>query len=174
MKKERWRDVPDYVGYYQASDRGRVRSLDRTAKHGYGGTKNLKGQFLKPAPAKSYGHLVVVLCKNGACRSVYVHQLVMLAFVGTCPPGEQIRHGPNGLLDNSVGNLCYGTPAQDYLDRIRDGTSNNRAVRRSDGKEFISLAEAAKETCCDSSCISKICKGQTGYKTSGGYGWEYI
>lgn len=35
--KEIWKDVPGYEGYYQASNLGKVRSLDRTIidKNGY-------------------------------------------------------------------------------------------------------------------------------------------
>ena len=32
--EERWRDVVGYVGYYQVSDQGRVRSVDRVVPHG--------------------------------------------------------------------------------------------------------------------------------------------
>jgi len=34
MTREHWRDVPGWEGWYQVSDRGRVRSLDRVVvKH---------------------------------------------------------------------------------------------------------------------------------------------
>jgi hypothetical protein len=34
----------------------------------------------------------------------------------------EVRHGPNGPLDNRASQLCYGTPRDNSLDRERDGT----------------------------------------------------
>lgn len=52
-----------------------------------------------------------------------VHQLVALAFLGPCPAGQYVLHGPGGKLDNSLDNLSYGTPADNNgRDRLRDGT----------------------------------------------------
>jgi len=42
---ERWKDVVGYEGLYQVSDLGRVRSVDRVARHSQGGAKRLKGQI---------------------------------------------------------------------------------------------------------------------------------
>lgn len=33
-KREVWRDIPEYEGYYQASNKGRIRSLDRKVNNG--------------------------------------------------------------------------------------------------------------------------------------------
>ncbi|KKL71721.1 hypothetical protein LCGC14_2092100 [marine sediment metagenome] len=40
---------------------------------------------------------------------VYVHRLVAAAFIGPCPIGQQVCHGPAGELDNSVSNLYHGS-----------------------------------------------------------------
>ena len=34
MKMELWKDIPNYEGFYQASDLGRIRSLDHVRKNG--------------------------------------------------------------------------------------------------------------------------------------------
>lgn len=96
----------------------------------------------------------------------------MVAWIGPCPEGQQIRHGPNGVTDNSVSNLCYGTRSEDQYDRRRDGTHGGRSVKRSDGAEFISMAIAAEESGCGSSNICKVCRGKA--QTAGGYKWKYI
>ena len=46
-KKEIWKDVPGYENYYQASNLGRVRSLDRTITNNNGVKKVYKGKVLK-------------------------------------------------------------------------------------------------------------------------------
>ncbi len=42
LRGERWKDVPGFEGYYQASNKGRIRSIDRTIPH-----PRLKQQFVK-------------------------------------------------------------------------------------------------------------------------------
>jgi hypothetical protein len=114
---EHWRPVVGYEGFYEVSDRGQVRSLDRVVGH-----KQLKGRILRPAP-NGGGHLAVALCKNGSQSTKKVHSLVAEAFIGPRPDGMEVRHGRNGKLDNSLANLCYGTPKQNGEDKVRDGTS---------------------------------------------------
>lgn len=172
MVVEQWKDVIGYEGYYQVSNLGRVRSVDRVVRGRQNSTKKLKGRILQSLPINGYGYLIVNLYKNGTKRTDRVHQLVARAWIGPCPNGQQVRHGPNGKLDNSVFNLCYGTRSEDGLDKRRDGTHGGRPVRRSDGIKFINMHVAAEETGCRYQHIWAVCNGQQ--KTAGGYGWEYI
>ena len=169
--KEQWRDVVGYEDYYQVSNMGRVRSVDRVVSGKSGPTK-LKGRILRSNPSNQYGHLVVDLCKGGVRQTIPIHQLVAVAWIGPRPDHQQVRHGPNGVQDNSVANLCYGTQSEDGLDKRRDGTHGGRPVRRSDGVEFINMAVAAEETGCNYTNIGYVCRGQR--KHTGGYGWEYM
>jgi hypothetical protein len=168
---EWWKWVVGYKGYYQGSTLGRVRSVDRIVVDKNGRTFRRRGRILRPG-RNADGYLHVGLCKNGVSRTRKVHQLVAAAFLGPCPDGQIVRHGLGGKLDNSVSNLCYGTLSENGLDRVRDGTTNARSVRRSDGKEYRSMTEAARDSGCWVSSIWGACNGEL--KTSGGFGWEYI
>jgi hypothetical protein len=65
----------------------------------------------------------VTLHRDGKRSSQAVHRLVLTAFAGPCPEGQQSRHGPGGSLDNRwPENLCYGTPVENAADQLRDGT----------------------------------------------------
>ncbi len=46
--KERWRAVPGYEGHYEVSDRGDVKSLDRTIIRSDGRPRRFQGRMLKP------------------------------------------------------------------------------------------------------------------------------
>ena len=168
---ERWKWVVGYEGLYEVSDLGRVRSVDRVVKHYRGGPKKLAGKILRFGPSGRAGHLMVSLCKEGVQRKGHIHRLVAVAWIGPCPEGCEVRHGPNGVADNSVSNLSYGTRSENHLDKRRDGTSRGKRVRRSDGVEFASMHEAAEESCCKYQHIWHVCNGQR--KTAGGYGWRY-
>ncbi len=169
--KERWKWVVGYVGFYEVSDQGRVRSVDRAVRHYRGGPKRLKGKVMKGIPFGRCGHLEVPLCKSGVQRTVRVHRLVALAWIGPCPKGMEVCHGDNGSADNSVGNLSYDTHSANGLDMRRDGTHTGRVVRRSDGVEFPSLNVAVEESGCSSKNIWAVCNGQR--NTAGGFGWSY-
>ncbi len=171
MKRlEQWRDVVGYKGLYQVSDLGRIKSLDRVVPHARFGTMKLKGRIRRPGLVGP--HLAISLCKGGIQTTVLVHRVVAAAWIGPCPDGMEVCHGPNGQRDNSVSNLRYGTRSDNGLDRRRDGTHGGRCVRRSDGVEFINMHVAAEESGCHDKNIGAVCKGRA--KTAGGYGWEYI
>jgi hypothetical protein len=119
---ERWRPVAGYEDLYHVSDLGRVWALPRWIRGRSGSTWLRPGRFLTPSPT-SNGYLKVTLSDSrGGQERRAVHRLVAETFLGPCPPGEQVRHGPGGKLDNRLVNLCYGTKAQDSADKLRDGT----------------------------------------------------
>ncbi|WP_112227863.1 NUMOD4 domain-containing protein [Lentzea atacamensis] len=128
MAKELWGDIPEYEGLYQVSDHGRVRSLDREiecmSRWGDPMTKRWKGRVMKPTRSKLTGHLMVSLWRSGEMRKRTIHTLVAEVFIGPRPVGMEVLHGPNGVTDNSVSNLSYGTHAQNMRDMLRDGTHN--------------------------------------------------
>lgn len=160
-----------FEGLYQAGNLGGVRSLDRVVRHNLGGPKKLKGRILQPG-LSSHGYLRVNLSKNGIVTNMEVHRVVAAAWIGPCPDGMEVCHGPNGKLDNSVSNLRYDTRTNNNLDKRRDGTDCGKPVRRSDGVEFISMRTAAEKTGCNHQSISMVCKGRQ--KTAGSYGWKFI
>ena len=168
---ERWRDVIGFEGFYQVSDLGRVRSVDRVVPHGKGGVAKMVGKVLRFNPLSKGGYFLVGLNNNGKRKCVLVHRLVLAAWVGPCSEGCEARHGPNGVADNSVDNLSYGTHSENTLDKRRDGTNGGRKVVRSDGVEFASMSQAAEESNCHAANICRTCGGRS--ETAGGFGWRY-
>lgn len=116
MDDATWQPIPGYEGLYEVSDLGQIRSLPRKG----GNNRTYGGKILKPLLRPPY--LTVVLSRDGIEARLRVHSLVALAFIGQRPAGQQVRHGPGGALDNRLVNLCYGTPAENAADKVRDGT----------------------------------------------------
>ncbi len=173
MARERWKDIPGWARYYQASNLGRIRSLDRVVRHPVYRSMRIKGCILKPAPCNACEHSKINLCLDGSQRSEWVHILVASTWLGPCPIDHEVLHGVKGPLDNSVGNLTYGSHKQNQLDMRRDGTHCARAVRRSDGVEFPSIMIAAEETgLSGGGHIGDVCRGYR--DTAGGFGWDFI
>jgi hypothetical protein len=117
VPSERWLPVVGYEGLYEVSDLGRVRSLRHWTRAGMRGGRVLIQHL------DGRGHyLFVGLCRNGRAKSSQVHTLAAAAFIGPCPPGQEVRHGPGGKLDNRAANLSYGTRSENMLDCVRDDT----------------------------------------------------
>jgi hypothetical protein len=113
---ERWLPIPDYEGLYEASDWGRIRSMPRyrdwhSSNH---------GRILRQDTQHAL-HQRVTLYKDGKRSRIFVHRLVMLAFVGPCPPGMETRHLDGNPLNNRLENLVYGTRQENAQDRVNHG-----------------------------------------------------
>lgn len=106
---EVWKAIVGYEGYYEVSNLGRVRSLDRFV--------DLPTRWGTVAPRKHRGRLItlanngrdylfVQLHKDGAKRH-YVHSLVAEAFNGPRPAGFHIHHRDHNRTNNVPENLEY-------------------------------------------------------------------
>jgi len=102
--EEEWRPVVGCEGLYEASDLGRVRSIDRTIETIYGVRRRLKGMVLKPCK-NPRGYLHVGLNKNGNRLGLRVHQIIARAFMGKSD--LTIDHINGDKLDNRIENLEY-------------------------------------------------------------------
>ena len=110
MEKVIWKDIPGYEGYYQVSDRGDVRSVDRVVIGKRGQEIKVKGRMIRPCVGTMRAkYLVVCLCKDDKPRSFLVHRLVALAFFGPPSDGMEVDHINENPHDNRVCNLHYIT-----------------------------------------------------------------
>lgn len=121
---ERWRPVLGHEGYYEVSDLGRVRSLDRQVartrtfrevKHT--AVWHLPGKMLRANP-NTAGYPTVRL-QGG--RVVCVHTLVLEAFVGPRPPDKECCHGDGNRGNPALGNLRWGTRKENMADMRAHG-----------------------------------------------------
>ena len=81
---EIWKPIPAFVGLYEASSSGRIRSLDRITAHG----TTRKGRVLK-GHRHPDGHLTLSLWRDGNRNRRYVHRLVLSAIAGEPKPGQE-------------------------------------------------------------------------------------
>jgi len=113
---EEWRDIMGYEGYYQVSNHGRVRSLDRTVPHINGGIKNIKGKLLAQFKLPT-GYKQINLCRTGIQRcQEYVHTLVLITFNGLPPtPTHECNHKNGVKSDNHINNLEWVTHSENMI-----------------------------------------------------------
>lgn len=114
---EIWRPVVGWESSYAVSNLGRVKSLPRTGgkNHPYG------GNVLAPC-SNGNGYMSVHLREVGRLRrSVYIHRMVLEAFVGPCPDGMW-GHNNGVRSDCRLTNLRWDTPVANHADKRVHGT----------------------------------------------------
>ena len=124
---EIWKPIEGYEGYYEVSNLGRVRSLERfIQRKGTHGGQTVHGK-IKSQETNNKGYLMVNLMKNNRTRVVTVHRLVATAFVENPSPKEFVfvNHKDENTLNNRAENLEWCTPKYNSnygtnIERIRN------------------------------------------------------
>lgn len=129
---EHWLPIAGRNGWYEVSDLGRVRSVDRTIMRSNGVPQRRKGKVLSFSRSW-YGHLRVELPGGYA----YVHRLVLETFLGSAPDGMEACHNNGDPTDNRLANLRWADHTSNVMDSIDHGThSQARKTRCKHGHEF--------------------------------------
>lgn len=113
---EEWRPVVGYEGYYEVSNWGNVRSVDRVITSG----AKRKGAMLTPWKF-GIGHLSVSLNRGRSKKNKQVHRLVAEAFLPNPEGYPIVRHLDDVPDHNHVSNLRWGTYSENSYDAIRNG-----------------------------------------------------
>jgi hypothetical protein len=96
---EIWKDIIGYESYYQVSNLGNIRSLDRVINN-----KKYKGQ-LKKLGLSENGYYRVSLQKNMERRQFMVHRLVAIMFIDNPSNKSFVNHKDGNKLNNHMNNL---------------------------------------------------------------------
>ena len=105
---EIWKPIDGWVGLYEVSNLGRVKSLPRMTSSG---NRSVSERLLKHNVMKGYH--CVTLQYDGQVKVYRVHRLVMDAFGGKQPSEEyQVNHIDGDKSNNSIDNLEWVTPKE--------------------------------------------------------------
>jgi hypothetical protein len=113
---ERWLPAVGFEGRYEVSDLGRVRSLLDNR-----GRPKLPLLLALQVHPKS-GYVQVNFKVDGRVIRPYVARLVLEAFVGPCPEGQEACHGDGVRGNNVLANLRWDTHIANIADKKAHGT----------------------------------------------------
>lgn len=115
--EEIWKDIQGYENYYQISNLGKVRSLDRQVdgtNNNNNPIQNKKGKLLKHNITFSKYH-VVSLSKYGLSKTFKVHRLVALTFIPNLENKPQVNHKDGDKNNNCIENLEWCTSKENMV-----------------------------------------------------------
>lgn len=191
---EIWKDVKGFEKVYQVSNKGNVRSLDRTEITRAGKQVKRKGKVLKPVP-NSNGYLRVCLRHEGKEKKAFVHRLVAEAF---CENKDEavnnvVNHLDSNFLNNCSSNLEWTTlkgnsqhalkkgrlkRTKQWIDRLKKSLAHTtkaiEAYNPTTGEiveRFEKLTES-KGKGYEASCVCMCCKGRR--ERHRGLCWRYV
>lgn len=179
MSEEIWKDIIGYEGLYQISSHGRARRVNSLVNHNYGGLRKVRERVLKYHKIR-HDYLAVCLCKNNIKKTVVIHRLVAIHFIGQPKAGQQCNHIDFDITNNHVENLEWVTTTENnrHSYHRRCAALKRKAViaKNSEGEiklRFNSVFEAAKFTnknVVNGSNIIRVIKKKTPYRN---LYWEY-
>lgn len=167
--------VVEYGDYYEVSNLGRVRSVDRKV-NSRNGKRLVKGQILNQWIDKD-GYCRVTLNLNQRKKHYGVHQLVALSFIQNSENKPQVNYKDGVKNNNHLDNLEWATNSENQQHAIniglREGVKgeNNSNSKLTDSKVIelfnkyktnkYSMQQLSDEYGVSISVISNIVNGKT-------------
>ena len=187
-REEIWKPIVDYEGYYEVSNLGRVRSVDRYVPRKNQSPQYFEGKILKPAinPA---GYAWVRISNGRTVKMCRIHRLVAEAFIPNPNNYPIINHKDENKQNNSIDNLEWCTYSYNatYNNSMR-ARINTRNKNQSYGCEkkvyqyslsgelvkiWKSLADVTRNLHLSCGCIANCCRNMKYRHTAYGYKWSY-
>lgn len=107
--KEIWKSVNGFEGFYEVSNLGNIRSVDRietmTLKDGTKRKRAKKGKVLKLFLDGKGNYLQANLSVGGKCKMVLAHRLVAMAFLPNPNSLPEVNHKDENKHNNCIDNL---------------------------------------------------------------------
>lgn len=149
-----YRELPGFFGYRVGDDGSVWTRWVKMPDPDGGSLRVLSGTWHPLSISRAqdgYLQATVRHTGTGKKKAARVHRLVLLAFVGECPPGMECRHLDGNRANNVRSNLCWGTRQANAEDRRRHGTlaagvTNGRAKISDDDVRDIRRRHRAGET----------------------------
>lgn len=138
LSKEIWVKVKGFECFYEVSNLGRVKSLDREIVYCNGRKDKFKGK-IKKFSKNNFGYLHVTLFKNSKSLTTLVHRLVAKHFIPNPENKPQINHIDNNPANNNVSNLEWVTQQENRNHCVNQ--SRQKGASKGSKHHFAILSE---------------------------------
>lgn len=166
-KEEIWKPVKGYEGFYEVSNFGRVKSLEREVPNYPSGVRYNSEQFIKPAFDRK-GYIRIRLTINAKTKSFRAHRLVAEAFIPNPNNLAQVNHKDENKQNNYVDNLEW----MSLIDNIQ--YSAKRVIQTTLSGEFVKEWQSTMDCHRNGFQFSAVCRCCAGKKPQyKGFKWYY-
>ena len=175
---EIWKDIKGFEGYYQVSNMGRIKSLERWVIRNKKGRLHVKARIIKGC-IETRGYSAVTLTNNGKRTYARIHRLVADAFLNNPFNKPEVNHIDGNKQNNKVSNLEYCTRIENEQHAYKTGLKKGKTVEMIDKDTGMVIAEYPSAVDAISrftdkknpthiySCLHGRCETAYGYK------WKY-
>ncbi|PKE47263.1 endonuclease [Macrococcoides caseolyticum] len=112
--KEIWKPANGYEGYYEVSNKGRLRSVERKATYKDGRTFRYKSRLIK-GRLDQKGYVLYGLNVGGKKSSKRIHRMVAEAFIPNPYNKETVNHIDGDKKNNRLENLEWATYSENTI-----------------------------------------------------------
>lgn len=140
LEGEIWKDIPDYEGYYQVSNMGRVKSLLRIIQKSNNRIMTFQPKILSLNKHYKNGYFSVHLRIFDKVERKSVHRLVGLLFLDAVKDKLEINHIDSNKSNNRYDNLEWVNRRenQSFMCKNKNKTSIYTGVHKPNYSRFIS------------------------------------
>jgi len=187
LENEKWKDIPNYEGYYCASTKGRIISLGRRIKT-VNGWRYIRPKLLVQRSVDSTGYYRVNLRKGDKTYTRHIHRLIATTFLPNPLNKPEVDHIDTNKKNNKVENLRWCFPKENMrnpltMQHMQDVVYSNSIKHRKLSRPVASIKDgdivktypslkSVFEDGYNPDCVWNCCNGVT--KTHKGLQWKYL
>lgn len=180
---EQWKPVERFIGYYEVSTQGRVRSLTRKewTKHSKTGCpvrRLRRGRILSPNKLP-LGYYQIRLYKIGVSTTYLIHRLVAEAFIPNPNSLPEVNHLDGDPSNNHIKNLEWCTRRENslhstkVLEKNRGEGCGTSKLSESQVLEIARLLGLAKYTLQEIGDMFNV-TNHTIFRIKHGHNWSWL
>ncbi len=122
--EEIWKDIPNYEGYYQASNLGNIRTCERIIKCSNGKINKYKSKNRKPSLSE---YRMIALSKNGNLKMYKISRIIANLFVKGQSGIRNIVNHKDGNKHNDISeNLEWCTNSENIIHSFDNNLSKSK------------------------------------------------
>lgn len=139
---EIWKEIPNFEGYYEASNKGKIRSMQRSVPNSEKGSRLSKAKEIAQNSTTRSNYLYVQLWKHNKVHRMSVHRMVALTFIPNPLSKSEVNHIDGNKINNLVDNLEWVTSSENKRHAFKIGLRKNDAhVAKQIGTKYNAVSK---------------------------------